>query len=73
VLLLFRRHPNDPERLRPLRAVPTLPGTAGRRESRYGLCVHLPEVRIELVDSIVQTSSTFHVTWIYSDIKVDME
>ncbi len=31
MLLLFRRHPNDPERLRPLRAVPTLPGTAGLR------------------------------------------
>src|SRR5271157_6385041 len=41
------------------------PGAAGRRGSRYKSWVQVPEVRIEFLYSIVQTSSTFPVAWIY--------
>ena len=44
------------------------PGVAGRRGSRYKSWVQVPEVRIELFYPIVQTSSTFPVAWIDSDL-----
>src|SRR5271166_1743765 len=46
------------------------PGAAGRRGSRYKSWVQVPEVRIEFLYSLVQTSSTFPVAWIYLGIPV---